>query len=164
MELGQRGLGRLDRSEACTRRQLALMAMAAPCCSGIERKKDAREREVGRERREEGNGHAQLPGVLTMHARHDGRSNSSGARTRRQKRGGAPVAQGQEQRRHPDGLSSWTRGGGDGEDREALDRARWRARGSGGCRWRAMVGEGWIPRGIWWSGGAAGRMGQVPRF
>ena len=87
-----------------------------------------------------------------------------GARMRRQKRGGAPVAQGQEQRRHPDGLSGWTRGGGDGEDREALDRARWRARGSGGCRWRAMVGEGWIPRGIWWSGGAAGRMGQVPRF
>ena len=84
-----------------------------------------------------------------------------GVRTGRQKRGGAPLAQGQEQRRHPDGLSGWTRGGGDGEDREALDRARWRARGSRGCRWRAMVGEGWIPMGIWWSGGVAGRMGQV---
>ena len=62
-----------------------------------------------------------------------------------------------------DGLIGWF-GGNRGGTGEALDRARWRARGSGGCRWRAMVGEGWIPMGILWSGGAAGRMGQVPRF
>ena len=32
-------------------------------------------------------------------------------------------------------------------------------------RWSERSGwVGWIPMGIWWSGGAAGRMGQVPRF